>query len=255
MRGEEQAVHQKRATGRSRDAVTSVERDLKVLGDARRYYDWIVRLLRPWFGASLLECGAGSGHVTRRLMALGGPRVLATDVESECVLQLRSICSPPRADAFQLDLEAIPDDAIARIRERQVDTILMVNVLEHISNDAECLGALTRALPSGGRVLLTVPAHPALYSRLDRLYGHHRRYTRADVTRLAEHAGLAVRLVRSMNLPGAAAWWLLHRVLGRESLSRVGTRLFDLAVPIIAAVEGSFPPPFGQSLLVVMERL
>lgn len=232
----------------------SVERDLRVLGEARRYYDWILAMLRPWIGHAVLECGAGSGHMTRRLLALNGPRVIATEVEESYFPELQALCRPPKADVFRLDLEALTPEAITTIRSHDVDSILMVNVLEHIADDAACLTHLAEALPSGGRLLIMVPAHRQLYSRLDHLYGHHRRYSRRDLRYLATHADLRIRLLRSMNLPGAIAWWALHRVIGRTSLTPAGTRAFDACVPAISAIERLVHPPFGQSVVAVLER-
>lgn len=241
-------------TGRTEHAVASVERDLKVLGQARRYYDWILAILRPWIGHTVLECGAGSGHMTRRLLALNGPRVIASEVEASYLPELEVLCRPPQSGVVRLDLEALTPHALELIRSLDVDTILMVNVLEHVADDAASITRLAEVLPSGGRILIMVPAHRRLYSQLDHLYGHHRRYSRADVRHLATMAGMRIRLLQSMNLPGAIAWWLLHRVIGRTSLTPAGTRMFDLCVPIIAAVERRMRPPFGQSLVAVLER-
>jgi len=241
-------------TGRTEHAVASVERDLKVLGQARRYYDWILEILQPWIGRTVLECGAGSGHMTRRLLALSGPRVIASEVEDGYLPELEALCRPPQSSVLRLDLEALTPDVLAHIRSLDVDTVLMVNVLEHVGDDAACITRLAEALPSGGRILIMVPAHRRLYSPLDHLYGHHRRYSREDVRHLATMAGMRIRVLRSMNLPGAIAWWLLHRVIGRTSLTPTGTRIFDVCVPVIAAIERLVHPPFGQSVVAVLER-
>lgn len=241
-------------TGRTEYAVASVERDLKVLGQARRYYDWILAILQPWIGRTVLECGAGSGHMTRRLLALHGPRVIASEVEASYLPELEVLCRPPQSGVVRLDLEALTPDVLDHIRSQEVDTVLMVNVLEHVADDAGCITRLAETLPSGGRILVMLPAHRRLYSQLDHLYGHHRRYSREDVRHLARMAGMRIRLLRSMNLPGAIAWWLLHRVIGRTSLSPVGTRIFDVCVPVVAALERLIQPPFGQSVVAVLER-
>lgn len=244
-----------RQGGRTSEAVHSVERDLEVLGTAPRYYDWIVQMLAPWCGRVVLECGAGSGHVTTRLMALRGPRVVASEIEPAYLPALRALCQPPHSGPLQLDLEHLDEASLAAIRQHGTDTVLMVNVLEHIVNDRECVQQLAKALPPGGRILIMVPAHPALFSRLDAIYGHHRRYRRADLARLTDGTGVQVRFARSMNLPGALAWWVIHRLLGRTALTPAGTRVFNHLVPAIAACERLVPPPFGQSLVAVLERL
>lgn len=211
-------------------------------------------MLAPWCGRVVLECGAGSGHVTTRLIALQGPRVVASEIEPAYLPALRDLCRPPHAGPYQLDLEHLDDASLSIIRQEGTDTILMVNVLEHIVDDHACVRDLASALPVGGRILIMVPAHPALFSRLDAIYGHHRRYRRADLTRLTTGTNLRLRFARSMNLPGALAWWALHRVLGRTALTPAGTRIFNHLVPAIAACERLVPPPFGQSLVAVLER-
>jgi hypothetical protein len=103
--------------------------------------------------------------------------------------------------------------------------------------------------------VLLVPAFPELYGPIDRKLGHYRRYKQRSVASLAERCGLAVRRIRYMNTVGLLGWWWNARVLRREVQSAAQIELFDRVVaPLMSRVEDLVPPPFGQSLLAVLER-
>jgi hypothetical protein len=104
-------------------------------------------------------------------------------------------------------------------------------------------------------IVLLFPAFPSLFGPIDKNLGHHRRYTRHSISRLAAAAGLRVRKSRYMNLCGFFGWWANAHIFPRESQSQGQIEFFDrYVVPILSRIEGVAPPPFGQSLFVVLEK-
>jgi SAM-dependent methyltransferase len=146
-------------------------------------------------------------------------------------------------------------DVATVIEGRSFDSVVLVNVLEHIEDDAAALRDILTGLRPGGTVVLFVPAFQALYSEFDRLVGHYRRYRKGELAALVRGAGFEVVESRYVNCIGALAWWVVARQLGRFPKSRSAMRAYDrTVVPVIRAVESRWTPPFGQSVLCIGRR-
>ena len=131
----------------------------------------------------------------------------------------------------------------------------MVNVLEHIEDDGAALAELYRVLKPGGRLLLFVPALKFLFSELDRLHGHYRRYHLASLKSLVEKNGFGLRYHRYFDLTGVLPWWLINTLGRRTTFNPKIARIYDLyAVPVTRAIENWISPPFGKNIILVAER-
>jgi SAM-dependent methyltransferase len=139
------------------------------------------------------------------------------------------------------------------LRRERVDTIVCLNVLEHIEEDAATLEDFASVLEPGGRLVLLVPAMPALYGSLDIHLNHFRRYDRAPLGELVTRAGFDVQTLRYLNRPGVFGWWLNSRVLKRRVLPRGQLAAFRWIQPLLRLEETS-DPSFGMSLLVLATR-
>lgn len=227
------------------------------MAKATRYFAWQSALAKAALGRRVLEIGCGLGNFTAQL----GDRelVIGLDVDAACIAHHQErFAGQSRIGAQLLDIATLDagSPALLELRARRPDSIACLNVLEHIDDHLTALRRMHDVLPAGGHVVLIVPAFMALYGPIDRNLGHYRRYTRASVRALAEQAGFAVAQLRYMNTIGFFGWWMNARLLKRTAQSEGQIALFDRwLVPIMAAVEGLVPPPFGQSLFVVLERL
>jgi SAM-dependent methyltransferase len=220
---------------------------LDALTEATNYADWIVALAAPHLGGEILEVGAGHGTVTDRLIRHG--RVTASDLSPRCADVLR--------ERYVGDgrVEVLCGDVDEALTGRSFDSVVLVNVLEHIADDAAALRTIHAGLRAAGTVVLFVPAFMALYSNFDRMVGHHRRYRRDDLANEVAIAGFEVVECRYVNAVGAVAWWVVARQLGRFPKSRRSMRAYDrTVVPAVRAVESRWTPPFGQSVLCVGRR-
>jgi SAM-dependent methyltransferase len=222
-------------------------RTLQVMEQAPRYAEWLAGLMRPHLGRRVLEVGAGIGTITRHL--LDRELIVPLDVEPRYVRQLENAfrgvphVRPLCADAGALDVEAL--------RRERFDTVILSNVLEHLSDDLGALHSFRSLLQPGGRVVLVVPAIQAIYGTLDREVGHHRRYGRRRLEALVREAGFGVDALRAVNLLGVAGWAVNGRLLRRRRVPPVQLRLYDRLAPVLAALEHRFAPPIGLSLFCV----
>jgi SAM-dependent methyltransferase len=212
----------------------------------RRYRAFQLELIRPHCGDSVLEVGAGLGEFAAQLSGL--TRHVVTDVDPDAVAALaRRFADRPEVEAHRLDLATGTLDAGA-----PVSTVVAINVLEHIEDDAAALRSLASLVEPGGRVVIWVPGYQQLYGEFDRRVGHVRRYTPATLTAAFRAAGLTPVDVRPVNLLGGLAWWATVRRGGVGSPDPRLVRAYDrFVVPATRLLERRIRPPFGQSVLGV----
>jgi SAM-dependent methyltransferase len=196
-----------------------------------------------------MEVGSGlgniSGHLSRREI------LVVSDIHDAYMEKLqRRFAGNSRVRVVRYDLNegTRPD-----LRDLELDTVICLNVLEHIEDDDAALRGLAGMLQPHGNLILLVPAHPFLYSPLDRNLDHFRRYRRGELHALLERSGFTVKRSFHFNMLGALGWWFNGRLLRRKILPGGQLRLFNLVARLVR-VEGLIPIPFGLSLVVTASR-
>ena len=231
------------------DAEASGYITLERMGKLSRYNDWIWRAISKHVGDRVLEVGAGIGNMTR--VMYGRDLIVATDVELPYLHILRNrFAHNPTIRVERLDLNS---DDYLRLMEYGFDTVVCLNVLEHIEDDHGALQRLYDVLVPGGKLLLFVPADQALYGTMDRQVGHFRRYSRQQLQDVIESAGFTSDDVFYQNVYGRFGWWLNGMVLKRTHMPANQSRLFDFAVPVLRRIEPRNPRK-GLSLVAVATK-
>jgi len=225
--------------------------DQRQMTRAKNYFAWQSRLVARELGQRVVEVGCGIGNFTAMLR--DRELVVAVDREEACVGALRERF-PDRGNLRALTCE-VPSREFRDLACFRPDSVVCVNVLEHIEDDRAALRDMAQVLAPGGVIVLLVPAFDALYGPIDRNLGHYRRYRRGSIPRLADAAGLEVRKLHYVNAAGFLGWWVNAHLLRREAQSDGQIAMFDrLVVPFLSAIESAVKPPFGQSLLAVLRR-
>jgi SAM-dependent methyltransferase len=223
--------------------------ELGAMEEAKRYHAWILSYFRPYVGKRVLEVGSGAGTFAERLRQ--------ASPESELFLfEPAGNLYPALEERFrsQARVHTVRASLDERAATLGVDTIVMVNVLEHIEDDGACLKLASQALAPGGHLLLFVPAVQLIYGTLDRALEHFRRYEKRALAQKLRMVGFRVRRMRYFNLPGVAAWGLYSRLLKRTTVAASDVRFYDRwVVPALSRIEGWVEPPIGQSLLAVAQ--
>ena len=203
--------------------------------------------VRRWLGRRVLEIGSGIGNLSTFLS--DREQLVLTDTREEYLSRLRArFRGQANIAVARLDL---PHDAGALAGQR-FDTIICLNVLEHVDDDRSSLEAMRRFLAPSGRLVLLVPALPALYGSIDRALGHHRRYTRAGLRDLLRATGFRLAHLEYFNLAGVPGWWFAGRVLHRQTIPAGSLQLYDALVPLFR-LERLIPWRVGQSLIAIGE--
>ena len=223
-------------------------KDLEAMSFAVNYHRWIVEEFDPYLGETVAEVGAGMGSVSRLLLERGVTRLVAFEPSHNMYMLLqKALAHDPRASAV--------NDFFGPSYARQMfDSVVYINVLEHIENDrAELLNSL-EALRPQGHLLLFVPALSWLYADLDRQIGHFRRYAKAELVNLVRDVGFTVVKARYFDMAGIAPWYVSF-VLLRNTIGRGSVALYDkLVVPMMKRVEGLLAPPIGKNVLLIARR-
>ena len=213
---------------------------------ARGFNRWMLRQFDVYIGQRVLEAGCGIGNFTELL--LGRQRLICVDNDQLYVEMIRSRFK--HLDNLRVLNANLTDPAICNeLHHERLETIICLNVLEHISSDQQVLRTYSDILVPGGRVVILVPAHPALYSECDKVLGHERRYTRAELASKIEAAGFEVESIREFNRLGVIGWFI-NKIRRRVDLSPREMRMFELLLPLAKVFERLrwFP---GLSLIVV----
>lgn len=221
---------------------------LERLAGAPAFNRWMFDRLAQWVGSRVLEIGSGIGNMSQ--FFIDRERVVLTDTEAayRAVLQ-EKFGARGNVAVVRLALPRIPEE----LSGERFDTVVCLNVLEHIEDDVASLRAMYELLAPGGRLVLLVPAFPALYGSLDRALGHHRRYTRALLRARYRETGFHLRHLEYFNLAGMPGWWVTGRILRRTLIPTGSLALYDRLVPLFRW-ERFFPFRVGQSLIAIGER-
>ena len=221
---------------------------LERLNRAPRFTRWMADVVRPYVGQRVLEIGAGTGNMSVHLM----PRTSywATDVNPlylDYLLTLRSARPYMRvARTNAMEAESYP-------RGQAFDTVVCLNVVEHVQDDVQALRNIWEVLEPGGRGIVLVPNGPGLYGTLDEVLGHFRRYTQEELVRVSETTGFRVEQVLKFNRPGVPAWWLNGRVLHRKTFGLAQIRLLNLLTPLFRLVDSWLPLP-PLSIIAILRK-
>jgi 2-polyprenyl-3-methyl-5-hydroxy-6-metoxy-1,4-benzoquinol methylase len=222
---------------------------LQSMRRARGLNRWILQQFRPFVGDRVLEAGCGIGNFTELL--LDRKRLLCVDNDPLYVEMLDwRLGHLENVRTLKFDLS--DGAAYAQVKDEAIDTIVCLNVLEHIKADEAVLRAYYDLLQPGGHAIILVPAHMWLYGPCDAAIGHERRYTQSELHTKMQTAGFEIVQMGEFNRLGVPGWWL-NKQLGRRDINPRQMRLFEWLLPVAKAAEAMKLGP-GLSLIGVVRK-
>ncbi|HTK38978.1 MAG TPA: methyltransferase domain-containing protein [Pyrinomonadaceae bacterium] len=230
-------------------------KDLEAMDHAENYHQWIFSLIKPYLGKNLVEVGAGTGTFSKLLLGVNPVSLFLiepSDMYEKLAGNISEISGETAFACFQ-DLFRNVADVIKK--EKEPDSIIYINVLEHIQDDENELEIVHRTLAKDGRLCIFVPAQQFLYSDFDRSIGHFRRYKKNELADKCRAAGFKILMARNFDLPGILPWFIKYRLLKSTTMEQSLTSVYDkYAVPVAKWLESRIHPPIGKNLLVVAAK-
>lgn len=218
---------------------------------AHNWKAYWARHLSPHVRGRVLDVGAGIGA---NVATLASPQVTGWT----CLEPDGALVATMRTRQASGDLPAscaIRHGTLADLDPgEQFDTIVYIDVMEHIADDHAEAARAMRHLAPGGRLVVLCPAHQYLFSPFDAAIGHHRRYNRASMAALAP-PGCRVELCRLLDSAGFFAS-LANKLLLRSAHPNAGQiALWDrVLVPMSRIVDPLLRYRFGKTVIAVFSR-
>jgi SAM-dependent methyltransferase len=225
--------------------------DLEALADIPRYQNWLLAPFRSRLTGRVLEVGAGIGNLSEHYVAAAREVILVEPAEKLAGRLRERFAGRPHVRV----IGGLLEQAAAALAPASFDACVLVNVLEHVEDDAAMLRRLAALLRPGGSLLLFVPALQVLYGTLDAIHHHHRRYAKSSLRRVVERASFTVQELRYFDVLGVVPWFLAGRVFRWTRFDAGSARIYDrFFVPLGERLERLHEPPLGKNLLCIAER-
>jgi hypothetical protein len=230
------------------DSSSYAGKELEAMSFASNYHKWIVDEFAPFLGQTVVEVGAGTGALTAMLLQMNIDHLYSFEPASNLFPLLS------RKMEGQSRVSLINDFFRPELAPDVINSLLYINVLEHIEDDNAELTMAYNALGSGGYLLLFVPALQWLFSEADKSVGHFRRYYKKDLVSLVKETGFTIEKSRYFDCAGVLPWYV-NFVLLKKSFGNSSVALYDkVVVPPMRIIEKFLKPPTGKNILVVAKK-
>jgi len=221
---------------------------LENLDKSNNYNRWIYDCIKPYLGNEILDIGSGLGHIIEYFPK--DKKITLTDCDDKNLFLLSQRFAHQPVQIVKLD---ITNDKEA-LHFKDMDTVVSLNVLEHIENDLAAIKNISGMLKTGGIGIFFVPACPFLYTSLDKSLGHVRRYTLASLKSKILAAEFSIVRIEYFNIFGMFTWFLTN-IVYRRGLPKAATcKVLDKLVPALSCIQQHFKFPAGQSILAVARK-
>jgi SAM-dependent methyltransferase len=212
---------------------------------------WQLEQFTPYLGNRVIDVGCGLGNFAEIL--LDRERYIGIDSDQDIIEKMKDqYADTENIEFFQADITQWGH--IQALAYEKADSILCVNVLEHIKDDRGALKNIAAILPWGGHVCLLVPAFQCLYGTLDSLDGHFRRYTKAMVMDRIRNLPVEIVHLYYFNMVGSLGWFFKGRVLREKTQSNANYAVMNMLIPLFSKIERAIKPFFGMSLIAILRK-
>jgi len=238
--------------GISDDIFTEDEHGSKILlrlSRAEKFNSWLTDEIKPFVGQNVLEIGAGIGNISKKLI----PRrsYYATDINPYYLQVINSFkINKPYLWVSYLDL----NDLSTFTSDRNVfDTVICLNVIEHLSDDEQALRNVANLLDNKGRAIVLVPQGRWLFGSQDKVLGHRRRYSEKKLKEVCDKAGLKIKKIIPFNRISTFPWLINGKILRRRTFGRCQIFILNFFTPIFRRIDKFLPWP-SLSLIAILEK-
>ncbi len=225
---------------------------LDVMSDTVNYNQWIYHEVEDFLGKNIIEVGSGIGVFAELLLSSDPDNLYSIEPSKELYkgLEERKKRLQNQSTHFNTINGYLAD--FKKSAEQDIDSIVYVNVLEHIEKDDEELSLAYDIIKTSGHICIYVPALQWLYGTHDKHAGHYRRYYLKDLVRKMEEAGFDIISAKYFDIFGVLPWWINFCLLKKNNLNKSQAKIYDRwIVPFMRILEGRLTPFIGKNLIVI----
>lgn len=221
------------------------QQTLESMSQAVWYNRWTLNKFKKYLKGNILEVGCGIGNFTKSLKEYGD--VYAIDINENYIKEVR------KQIGEQAGFGDIEKDKYF-FGDKLFDTIVCINVLEHIKKDGQALKNLYKLLKESGHLILLVPVHPFLFCEIDKSIGHFRRYVKDQLIEKLNDFGFKILSSRKLNFLGAIGWYVSGKIFRENKINEKKIKIFNLVAPLVLPFEDIIEPPSGTSILLIAKK-
>lgn len=223
---------------------------LQVISKAGRFNRWMYDEINHFLKGEVLEIGSGIGNISQLAVDDGYNITLSDYNPVYCELLKKKFSARENVKAV-LEIDLLHprfEDHYMKLKE-SFDSIFLLNVIEHLEEDARALRNCNYLLKPSGHLIVLTPAYQWLYSRLDKELGHFKRYRLKEMQKLLLQESFSLLKGHYFNFTGIPGWLLFGKIFMRKSL---GTEMsaFNAIVPFAKLIDKIIFKKAGLSVIV-----
>lgn len=228
---------------------------LEAFAAAKRFNRWMFDAIKIHCSGKILEIGSGIGNLSVYLLEKAESLTVSDMNKNYCsVLEQRLGHNKHVQGIYQVDLSVIDFEQRYAPLLGKFDTVVALNVIEHIKDDGAAVRNCKKLLNENGRIVILVPAFQWLYNSLDSELKHFRRYTKKTLSMLLTGEGYTINTSRYFNIPGIPGWWISGTLLRRKIISRSQLSVYNSLVPLFRLLDKITSRIAGLSLIMIAEK-
>jgi 2-polyprenyl-3-methyl-5-hydroxy-6-metoxy-1,4-benzoquinol methylase len=240
----------------------SVEADpvgLKTLehfSGTRQFNRWMYDQIAPFCKGRILEIGSGIGNLSDFLLS-DHDEVTLSDIKPAYCRRLEETFGSRHSlrGVYPIDLAVQDIEEVYPQLMGTFDTVIALNVVEHIGNHELAIRNTRKLLKEGGMAVILVPAYEGLYNPQDEALGHFRRYSRKSLSGLLSGQHLEVVHTQYFNAAAIPGWWILGSLFRMKEIKSGLLNIYDRMVPMLKVIDQLCGRKVGLSVIAVAGRL
>lgn len=228
-------------------------KNLETAIQRKNFTKWVFEELSPGLKGEIMEIGSGLGTYSQLIIEkFPESQITLTDISSNYVENLKKKFSQSKISVHNLDLNEKTN--FEKIGYGKFDSIIAINVLEHVEHDNFALDHLYNMLRNDGNLIILVPANKFLYNIIDKSIGHWRRYTKKELKSKLLKSNFKIQKIYSFNILGMLGWFLNGNIFKKDEINKDASKFFDKLVPAMKIIEKISGRQIGLSIICYCKK-
>lgn len=231
------------------------EETLKIISESPKFNEWMYQTIKPFLKGEILEIGSGIGNISS-LIVRDYNNVTLTDYSDHYINKLNKTFEDNTSVKKILNIDIQKSDFKVHYAhlENSFDTIIILNVVEHLENDTQAINNCHFLLKPKGSLVVLTPAYNFLYCNFDKNLGHYRRYNKKSLSLLFKKDLFSIRKRIYFNALGIIGWLMIGKIGNKEKIGNGEFKLFSKLIFLGKLIDKIFFHKIGLSIIVVGEK-